>query len=80
MNDAAGLREAILHQPEMLEDLRAVAEQGLPHGCIAAGYVRNFAWDVLHGYTSRTPLHDVDVLYYDPDAWTRRSRKGMKPH
>ncbi|GJM73497.1 nitrate reductase [Paenibacillus macerans] len=78
MNDATGLREAILHQPEMLEELRAVAEQGLPHSCIAAGYVRNFAWDVLHGYTSRTPLHDVDVLYYDPECLDEAAEKGYE--
>ncbi|RRJ67724.1 nucleotidyltransferase family protein [Paenibacillus oralis] len=75
MNDATGLREAILQQPEMLEDLRAVAELGLPQGCIAAGYVRNFAWDVLHGYTRRTPLHDVDVLYYDPKCLDEAAEK-----
>ncbi|WP_026326881.1 nucleotidyltransferase family protein [Paenibacillus ginsengihumi] len=68
MASAADLREAIRRQPEMMADLRLVAELGLPQGCIAAGYVRNFVWDVLHGYASRTPLHDVDVLYYDPDC------------
>ncbi|MCM3698991.1 nucleotidyltransferase family protein [Paenibacillus macerans] len=75
MNDATGLREAILQQPEMLEDLRVVAELGLPQGCIAAGYVRNFAWDVLHGYTHRTPLHDMDVLYYDPECLDETAEK-----
>ncbi|WP_059047304.1 nucleotidyltransferase family protein [Paenibacillus rubinfantis] len=62
---AADLREAIQRQPDMMADLRLVAELGLPQGCIAAGYIRNFVWDMLHGYTERTPLHDVDVLYYD---------------
>lgn len=64
--DAEGLREAIRQQPEMMADLQLVAELGLPQGCIAAGYIRNFVWDVLHGYAVWTPLHDVDVLYYDP--------------
>lgn len=79
---ATDLCEAIRQQPDMMADLQLVAELGLPQGCIAAGYIRNFVWDVLHGYDERTPLHDVDVLYYDPacldeeaekacDAWLR---------
>ncbi|MGP0583887.1 nucleotidyltransferase family protein [Paenibacillus timonensis] len=64
--DSEELREAIRQQPEMMADLQLVAELGLPQGCIAAGYIRNFVWDVLHGYTVRTTLQDVDVLYYDP--------------
>lgn len=55
-------------QPEMITDLQAVDSLGLPQACIAAGYIRNFVWDVLHGYPGRTPLHDIDVLYYDPEC------------
>lgn len=32
---------------------------------IAAGFVRNAVWDALHGYAP-TPLHDIDVIYFDP--------------
>ncbi|GIP52408.1 nitrate reductase [Paenibacillus vini] len=69
------LKRAIGKQPEMMADLEAVAALGLPQGCIAAGYFRNFVWDVLHGYTVRTPLHDVDVLYYDPDFLEEEAEK-----
>lgn len=48
-------------------DLELLRELNLPHGCIAAGYVRNYVWDSLHGYHSRTPLNDVDVLYFNPN-------------
>lgn len=75
IQDAAGFREAILSQPEMMADLQLVAELGLPQGCIAAGYIRNFVWDVLHGYSGRTPLHDVDVLYYDPECLDEAAEK-----
>ncbi|WP_068785893.1 nucleotidyltransferase family protein [Paenibacillus phocaensis] len=74
--DASSLREAIHRQPEMMADLRLVAELGLPQGCIAAGYIRNFVWDVLHGYAGRTPLHDVDVLYFDPDCLDEEAEKA----
>lgn len=69
------LKRAIIQQPEMMADLEAVAALGLPQGCIAAGYFRNFVWDVLHGYTVRTPLHDVDVLYYNPDFLEEEAEK-----
>ncbi|MEF2966025.1 nucleotidyltransferase family protein [Paenibacillus sp. M1] len=59
----------------MMADLKAVAGLGLPQGCIAAGYFRNFVWDALHGYSGRTPLHDVDVLYYDPECREEEAEK-----
>ncbi|MNW51038.1 hypothetical protein D3C74_285090 [compost metagenome] len=74
--DAEGLCEAIRQQTEMMADLRLVAELGLPQGCIAAGYIRNFVWDVLHGYTVRTPLQDADVLYFDPLCLDEEAEKA----
>lgn len=73
---AADLIEAIRRQPDMMTDLQLVAELKLPQGCIAAGYIRNFVWDVLHGYAERTPLHDVDVLYYDPSCLDEKAEKA----
>jgi uncharacterized protein len=51
------------HRVDMLE---AVAALGLPDAWIAAGAVRNVAWDRLHGYVPSTPLTDVDVIWFDP--------------
>lgn len=48
-----------------MNDLRIVRELGLPDGYVSAGYVRNYIWDRLHGYAERTPLNDIDVIYYD---------------
>ncbi|WP_114498238.1 nucleotidyltransferase family protein [Fontibacillus phaseoli] len=61
----------------MVADLKAVASLGLPQGCIAAGYFRNFVWDVMHGYADRTPLHDVDVLYFDPECLDEGMEKKL---
>lgn len=56
----------ILHSNKnLIRDLELVRSLGLPQWCIAAGYVRNYVWDYLHGFTSRTSLNDVDVLYFD---------------
>jgi hypothetical protein len=49
----------------MMDVLRTVRSLDLPDWWIEAGFVRNKIWDVLHGYTTRTPLNDVDVIYFD---------------
>jgi uncharacterized protein len=52
--------------PWMMDCLRAVERLRLPDWYIGAGFLRNAVWDFLHDKQSRTPLNDVDVVYYDP--------------
>ncbi|BBP86069.1 nitrate reductase [Pseudomonas sp. Pc102] len=47
--------------------LRCVASLGLRDAWLAAGFVRNLAWDRLHGYRDTTPLADLDLIHFDPD-------------
>lgn len=61
--------------PDLQRDLEILCDLELPYGCIAAGYVRNYVWDHLHGYKSPTMLNDVDVLYFDPSDLTEESEK-----
>ncbi len=61
--------------PPFERDLERVRLLRLPDGCIAAGYVRNYVWDFLHGYERRTPLNDADVIYYDPDDLREETEK-----
>ncbi|WP_346779418.1 nucleotidyltransferase family protein [Paenibacillus brevis] len=77
LRDASCLEALILGQQEMIADLQAVASLQLPQGRIAAGYIRNFVWDILHGYSERTPLLDVDVIYYDPDCLDEEAEKEI---
>lgn len=49
----------------MMKDLRIVRDLRLPEAYISAGYVRNYIWDYVHGFTNRTPLNDIDLIYYD---------------
>lgn len=44
---------------------QCAAEYALPQWCLAAGFVRNLAWDRLHGFEPR-PLNDIDLIYYCP--------------
>ncbi|WP_052703038.1 nucleotidyltransferase family protein [Paenibacillus beijingensis] len=62
----------------LMRDLQLVRQLDLPNWCIAAGYVRNFVWDYLHGYPNRTPLNDVDVLYYDQDDLSEETEKKFE--
>lgn len=49
-----------------MECLKAASTLSLPDWYLAAGFVRNAIWDHLHGYSSMTPLNDVDLVYFDP--------------
>ncbi len=55
----------ILKDEWMLDILKSVRDLNLPDCWIGAGFVRSKAWDLLHGYTDRTPLTDVDVIFLD---------------
>jgi len=52
----------------MMAALTAIAGLGLPDAWIGAGFLRGAVWDRLHGYQARTPLGDIDVVYFDPEA------------
>lgn len=50
----------------MMHVLQTVRQLDLPDWWIGAGFIRAKVWDTLHGYTKRTPLGDIDVIYFDP--------------
>ncbi|MGG5253706.1 nucleotidyltransferase family protein [Neobacillus sp. SM06] len=50
----------------MMEILQSVRSLNLPDWWICAGFVRSKIWDALHHFTERTPLPDVDVIYFAP--------------
>jgi hypothetical protein len=70
--------ELISGNKQMLEELAVVRELQLPDWYAAAGYVRNYIWDRLHGYTTRTPLNDIDVIYYDPQRLDETFEKSCE--
>jgi len=47
---------------------------GLPDWAIGAGFVRGLVWDRLCRHTQRTPLNDIDIVYFDA-AETGRARE-----
>lgn len=49
----------------MMEILHAAKSLNLPDWWICAGFVRSKIWDMLHDFRERTPLSDIDVIYFD---------------
>ncbi|CAN7272873.1 nucleotidyltransferase family protein [Paenibacillus sp. LjRoot153] len=57
---------ALIHTDEwMMDILRAARSLQLPDWWVCAGFVRSKIWDTLHECKERTPLSDVDVIYFD---------------
>lgn len=49
----------------MMDILRSAQSLNLPDWWVCAGFVRSKIWDVLHQFHERTPLPDIDVIYFD---------------
>ena len=50
----------------MMEILTSTKALNLPDWWICAGFVRSKIWDVLHDFSERTTIPDIDVIYFDP--------------
>ena len=50
----------------MMEILTSAKALNLPDWWICAGFVRSKIWDVLHDFSERTTIPDIDVIYFDP--------------
>lgn len=59
----------------MMDVLRVVKGLNLPDWWIGAGFVRSKVWDTLHGYEKRTPLPDIDVIYFDENDFSEEEAK-----
>lgn len=69
----------LIEQDEwMMELLRAVNKLDLPDCWVCAGVVRSKIWDTLHGFTERTLLQDVDVIYYDKSHVCEEDEKRIE--
>lgn len=62
----------------MMGILRTVRSLQLPDWWVCAGFVRAKIWDVLHGFTERSPLPDVDVIYFDPSDPDESVEKALE--
>lgn len=59
------LHEILRRAPLRLRALEIVRSLALPDWAIGAGFIRAAVWDELSGFTSASPVDDIDVLYFD---------------
>lgn len=62
----------------MMEILHTVKLLNLPDWWVCAGFVRSKIWDVLHRFTERTALSDVDVVFYDSNNINESNEKELE--
>lgn len=55
----------------MMDILKTVQKLNLPDWWIGAGFIRSKVWDNLHGYKTRTPIPDIDVIYFDKNDFSK---------
>ena len=65
LHNESDLLRLVKEDDWMMGILTSAAALQLPDWWVCAGFVRSKIWDVQHGYTERTPLQDIDVIYYD---------------
>lgn len=74
------LVQLITEDDEMMAILHTVKILNLPDWWICAGFVRSKIWDTLHGFETRTPLPDVDVIYFDKLNTDEQNEKKLEKH
>ncbi|MBI2667988.1 nucleotidyltransferase family protein [Candidatus Woesearchaeota archaeon] len=65
----------IKNQPWLMDLLKEVRKLNLLDWYIAAGAIRNTIWNVLHGYSSKSNIKDIDVVYFDKLDITKEKEK-----
>lgn len=61
----------------MMEILEAASNLNLPDWWIGAGFIRSKIWDYQHGYKKRTPLPDIDLIYFDKSDFSEKEAGGF---
>jgi hypothetical protein len=67
-NHAQRLVDMVAASAELMTALRVVRSLELASWCIGAGAIRSLVWDTLHDFDRRSPVEDVDVVYFDAEA------------
>lgn len=62
----------------MMEVLQAAKTLNLPDWWICAGFVRSKIWDTIHKFKDRTPLTDIDVIYFDSTNTNEETEKTFE--
>lgn len=78
LNNKEDILKLIQEDVWMMDILRAAQTLHLPDWWVCAGFVRSKIWDTLHHVKDRTPLADVDVIYFDPERIDEQEEKRLE--
>ena len=70
--------EVISKDQWMMDILKTAKSLNLPDWWICAGFVRSKIWDTLHNFGERTPIADIDVIYFDPTNLDELEEKKLE--
>lgn len=76
------LVEWIQNDPTRMQALKVVESvfiyAGIKEYLLAAGFVRNLAWDRLHDLEQLSPLSDIDVIFYDKHELSEQRDQSLE--
>src|SRR5690625_2084109 len=78
MKTEADIKRVIGEDVWMMNILHTAKSLHLPDWWVCAGFVRSKIWDTLHEYQERTPLPDIDVIYYDTTDISETREKKLE--
>ncbi len=78
MDNSAQIKKWISEDAMRMQALVIASSLGLSDWFLAAGFVRNLAWDKVHGYSRATALNDIDLIYFDPDKASEEADKDRE--
>lgn len=64
--------EALVMRSEQIVSVLKTLRQVDSRLFLGGGLIRNTVWDYLHGYSSPTPIDDIDVIYFDTLSSTKQ--------
>ncbi|WP_174615291.1 nucleotidyltransferase family protein [Virgibacillus ihumii] len=69
----------VINEDDWMMDILTTAKSlNLPDWWVCAGFVRSKIWDILHGYSERTPMPDIDVIYFDDTNISETEEKKLE--
>jgi hypothetical protein len=78
MDGERQLEEIVRSTDWLMDALVAAREADPPDWLIGAGAIRTAVWDQLHGYSTRSPLADIDLVFYDPDDLSEQRERDIR--
>lgn len=77
-SDYKAVIDIIAADPWAMDILWLARSLSLPDWAIGAGFVRSLVWDRLCGFAQRTPLNDIDIVYFDPADTSRTIERAAE--